>query len=87
MEVDARRFADVYVDDAMAKIGRHYGEKLEGGDLDTIIEELVDEYVDSGEKPLTRLKIGTALKERDLNTSENMKKVIASLIELGVKLV
>lgn len=81
-EVDARAFAARHLDEAMAAIGRHYSGKVEGGELDDVIEELFDEYEEG--TPLTRLQVGTALRDWDLNTPENMKKVLAALKDLGV---
>ena len=83
-EADARKFSDDNIEEAMGKIGKHYGGKLEGGDLDTVIEELFDDYEEG--TPITRLQIGTALRDWDLNTGANMKQVIAALKDLGVKI-
>lgn len=86
-EVDARKFAEDNVDSTMVRIGKmFYSEKIEGGSLDQVIEELFDEYIDS-EKPLTRVQIGTTLRDYDLNNLENMKKVIEQLKSLEVKIV
>ena len=86
-EVDARRFAAENLEAVMIRIGKmFYSGKIEGGDIDTVVEELFDEYIDS-EKPLTRLQIGNVLRDYDLNTLENMKKTIEKLRELEVKIV
>lgn len=85
MEVDARAFADKHLEDAMLKVGRHYGGRLEGGSVDGVVEELMDEFLDNDEMPLPRVKIGATLRDYDLNTPENMKTVISKLIGLGVK--
>ena len=85
MEVDARAFADTHLEEAMGKVGRHYGGRLEGGSVEGVVEELMDEYLDNDESPLPRVKIGAALRDYDLNTPENMKTVISKLIGLGVK--
>lgn len=84
-EVDARKFASDHLEEAMGAIGRHYGGKIEGGTLDQVIEELMDEYIEAGEKPLTRLQIGNTLRAWDLNTAENMRQAIDKLRDLGVK--
>lgn len=84
-EVGARAFADEHLEDAMDAIGQHYGQKIEGGSIETVVEELLDAYVDNEEKPLTRMQLGTALTEYDMNSPENMKSVVAALRELGVK--
>lgn len=83
MEVDARRFADLYVDDAMGRIGTHYSGKVEGGSFDLAIEELFDEYEDVGF--VTRVQIGTTLKDHGANSPENMKAAISTLGDLGIK--
>jgi hypothetical protein len=77
--------ADLYVDAAMERIGKHYGGRLEGGDIDSVVEELMNDYLDSDEKPLTRVKIGGTLRDFDLNTPENMKSTVEKLRALGVK--
>lgn len=85
-EVDARDFATKNMDQAMIRIGKlFYSEKIEGGSLEQVVEELFDEYIES-EKPLTRLQIGTVLRDYDLNTLENMKKVLEQLRSLEVKI-
>lgn len=86
-EMGARDFASEHLDEAMKMLGeQHYGTgKVEGGTLDEVVEELMEEYVDGGEKPLTRLQIGTVLRTYDLNNAANMSKVIADLKELGIK--
>jgi hypothetical protein len=85
MEVGARRMADLYVDAAMERIGKHYGGRLEGGDVDSVVEELMNDYLDGDEKPLTRVKIGGTLRDFDLNSPENMKATVEKLRALGVK--
>jgi hypothetical protein len=85
MEVGARRMADMYVDAAMERIGKHYGGRLEGGDIDSVVEELMNDFLDNDEKPLTRVQIGGALKNFDLNSPENMKAAVEKLRTLGVK--
>lgn len=82
-EVDARDYATKNLKDAMDSIGRHYGGKVEGGDLDMVIEELIDDYDPDG-PALTRFEIGTALRDYDLNTPANMKDIVAQLQDLGV---
>jgi hypothetical protein len=84
MEVDARAFADLHLEEAMGKISKHYGGKLEGGSIDGVVEELVDEFLED-ERPLGRGKIGALLRDYDLNSMENLKLVIAKLVDLGVK--
>lgn len=86
MEVDARRFADVNLEDAIAKVGKHYGGKVEGGSIDGVVEELMDEFL-VDEVPLRRVQIGSLLRDYDLNTPENMKAVVAQLVSLGVKVI
>lgn len=83
MEVGARRFADLYTDSAMERVGTHYSGKIEGGSLDLAIEELFDEYEDVGF--VTRAQIGSALKAHNANSPENMKTTIATLGDLGIK--
>lgn len=85
MEVGARRAADLYVDAAMERIGKHYGGRLEGGDIDSVVEELMNDFLDNDEKPLTRVQVGSVLRNFDLNTPENMKTTVEKLRTLGVK--
>lgn len=85
-EMGARDFADEHLEEAMKMLGeQHYGTpKVEGGTLDEVIEELMQDYVDGGEVPLTRLQIGLALRAYNLNNAANMNKVVADLKELGI---
>jgi len=86
-EVDARTFSEVNLEGAMNRIGKlFYAQKIEGGTLDQVVEELFDEYIDT-EKPLTRLQIGTTLRDYDMNTPENMRSAIEQLRSLSVKIV
>jgi len=82
-EVDARRFADLHLEEAMAMLGKHYGGKVEGGSYDRAVEEIFDEYEDAG--VATRAQVGAALKAHDSNSPENMKKAIEMLADLGIK--
>lgn len=82
-ERDARAFAAKHLEEAMNMLGRHYGGKLEGSNLDDVVEELFDEITDS-DATLSRFKVGLALRDHDLNTSDNMKAVIDKLRDLGV---
>lgn len=85
-EKDARQFATKNLEDAMQKIGQHYAGKLEGGDLETVIEELLNDYKDGGEEPLTRLQIGTALRAWNMNSQGAMKQAIETLLGMGIKI-
>jgi hypothetical protein len=82
-EIDARAFSDAHVEDAMTKISKHYGGKVEGGSLDLAIEELFDEYEDVG--LVSRAQIGAALKAHSANSPENMKAAVTTLGDLGIK--
>lgn len=82
-EVDARAFSEVNLQDAMSKLSKHYGGKIEGGSFDDAIEILFDEFSDEG--VVTRLQIGQELKAHDANTPDNMKKAIVTLTDLGLK--
>lgn len=82
-EVDARDFSERQLEGAMAKLGRHYGGKVEGGTFDQAMDEIFDEFSD--EEFVTRVQIGQALKAHDANTPDNMKKAIATLTDLGMK--
>lgn len=82
-EVDARAFSEMHVEQAMLKISKHYGGKIEGGSFDAAIEELFDDHEEGS--VLTRAQIGAALKAHDANSPENMKKAIATLTDLGLK--
>lgn len=82
-EVDARAFSKQHLEAAMSKLSRHYGGKVEGGTFDQAVEEIFDEFSDVGF--VTRAQIGQALKAHDANTPDNMKKAIALLTDLGLK--
>ena len=82
-EVDARAFSDAHVEDAMTKISKHYGGKVDGGSLDLAIEELFDEYEDVG--LVSRAQIGAALKAHSANSPENMKAAVSTLGDLGIR--
>jgi len=82
-EVDARKFAAEKLEEAMTKLSRHYGGKVEGGSFDLAMDEIFDEYSD--EPYVTRVQIGQTLKAHDVNTPENMKKAIVTLTDLGMK--
>lgn len=82
-EVDARAFSAAHLESAVSKLSKHYGGKVEGGTFDLAIEEIFDEFSDEGF--VTRVQIGTALRAHDANTPENMKKAIAMLTDLGMK--
>jgi hypothetical protein len=83
-EVDARAFSEQQLDAAIAKLGKHYGGKVEGGSFDQALEEIFDEYSDADF--VTRSQIGLALKAHDANSPENMKKAVAMLGDLGMKI-
>jgi hypothetical protein len=83
-EVDARAFSEQQQDAAIAKLSKHYGGKVEGGSFDSAVDEIFDEYGDTGQ--VTRAQIGHALKAHDVNNPENMKKVVALLSDLGMKI-
>lgn len=80
-EVDARRFADQHLDEAFRLVTRHYGSKVDGG-LDEVVEELFDT---AEEGNLTRLQVGQALRDFDLNSPANMATVITALRDLGIR--
>ena len=82
-EVDARAFSEAKLDEAMLKLSKHYGGKIEGGSFDLAMDELFDEFAD--EAFITRIQIGMALKAHDANTPDNMKKAVATLTDLGMK--
>jgi hypothetical protein len=86
LEIDARFFATQNLEGAMQMIGKHYGGKLEGGDIAVVVEELISDYHENDDRPLTRLQIGNALRSWDMNSPENMKLVIDALRDAGVKI-
>lgn len=83
-EVDARAFSAAHLDEAIAKIGKTYGGKVEGGSFEQAMEEIFDEF--EGADFVTRGQIGQALKTHDVNSPENMKKAIVFLSDLGMKI-
>lgn len=83
-EVDARSFSEIQINNAITKLGKHYGGKVEGGSYELALEELIDEFGDT--EKVTRGQIGLALKAHDANTPENMKKAVAQLSDLGMKI-
>ena len=83
-EVDARAFSEQHLEAAIAKLGKHYGGKVEGGSFELALEELVDEFGES--ETVARAQIGLALKAHDANSPENMKKAVALLSDLGMKI-
>jgi hypothetical protein len=82
-EVDARLFSEVHLDEAIVKVGQTYGGKIQGGSFEQAMEELFDEFEDVGS--VTRGQIGLALKVHDANSPDNMKKALAFLSDLGMK--
>jgi hypothetical protein len=82
-EVDARAFSERYLEAAITKLSKHYGGKVEGGTFDQAVEEIFDEFSDA--PFVTRAQIGAALKAHDANSPENMKKAVAMLSDLGMK--
>jgi hypothetical protein len=88
VEVDARAFAARHLDEALGKINdlfRKKSGKVEGMSIEDAVEELMNAFLDSGEKPLTRLQIGEVLRDFDLNNGANMADAIKRLTMLGVK--
>lgn len=83
-EVDARNFSEVHLEEAIAKVGKTYGGKVEGGSFEQAMEEIFDEFEEADF--VTRGQIGTALKVHDANSPENMKKAVAFLTDLGMKI-
>ena len=83
-EVDARAFSAQHLEAAISKLGKHYGGKVEGGTFDQAVEEIFDEFSDA--PFVTRAQIGMALKVHDANNPENMKKAVAMLSDLGMKI-
>lgn len=83
-EVDARAFSEQHLQSAISKLGKHYGGKVEGGTFDQAVEEIFDEFSDA--PFVTRAQIGLALKAHDANSPENMKKAVAMLSDLGMKI-
>lgn len=83
-EIDARSFSEKHVDNAITKLGKHYGGKVEGGSYELALEELLDEFGDT--EKVTRAQIGLALKAHNANTPENMKKAVTLLSDLGMKI-
>lgn len=84
LEVDARAFSEQHLEAAIAKLGKHYGGKVEGSSFELALEELVDEFGES--ETVARAQIGLALKAHDANSPENMKKAVALLSDLGMKI-
>ena len=81
-EVDARKFAENNIDDAMSRAGKQMSGKVEVDSEDEAWEDILDELSDL--PVVSRLDIGKALGEYDMNTPENMKHAMAELKELGV---
>ncbi len=81
-EIDARKFAEDNIDDAMSRAGKQMSGKVEVDSEDEAWEDILDELADL--PVVSRLDIGKALGEYDMNTPENMKHAMAELKELGV---
>jgi hypothetical protein len=83
-EVDARRFGEENKDAAIRAIGEIYGGRIKG-ELDDVVEELLDEYTDS-EKPLTRHMISRTLVDYGFIGPKYMADVISQLRDLDVEI-